>query len=83
MKQNRDIYPNYPVYPMPMPNMMPDYNSPSMMPNYGNQNMMPSYDTGKLQEEINNLKKRVTALEKTANSNYGGTKFSDTNYHMM
>ena len=65
MKQNKNMYPNYPVYPMPNPNMGPN---PMPMP-MPNPNMMPNYDyDNKMQEEINDLKRRVTALEKTVNS---------------
>jgi len=75
MNQNMPMYPNYPVYPMPNP-MMP------MNPDYSNQGQ--NYNIGKMQEEINDLKKRVTALERTINhNNYNGTKFNDTSYHIM
>ena len=78
MRQNRNIYPNYPVYPMPTnPNMNPGA-MPMPMP-------MPNYESNdKIMEEINQLKRRVTALEKTVNrNNYNSTKFNDSNYHMM
>ena len=81
MKQNKNMYPNYPVYPMPNPNIGPN---PMPMP-MPNPNMMTNYDyDNKMQEEINDLKRRVTALEKTVNNtNYNSTKFTDSNYHMM
>lgn len=76
MKKDRNypIYPNM-GYPMPMMNQ-PMMNQPIM-----NQPMMDDSYTV-LEQRVNTLEKRVTALENSNSVGYSN-KFNDSNFHMM
>lgn len=93
MKKDRNCGVPYPIYPMPNPNMMPNMGMPmgmpnmmpNMMPNTGMPNMgttnMPSqnYSTD-INNQINNLEKRVTALENMVGTN---TNYNPNNFQIM
>ncbi|MEG2322426.1 MAG: hypothetical protein RSB71_02965 [Bacilli bacterium] len=73
----------YPIYPTPgmgpmmMPNPMMPQMMPQMMPNT-QPNGAPSCSNNSLEQQVNNLEKRVLALEnlmQTPNNNYNTSNF--------
>lgn len=73
------VYPPYQAYQVPM---MPNMSNMMPYPSSGMQTIQ-SNDNG-LQEQINNLDRRITKLENmmSSTSTYSA-QFSDGNYHMM
>ena len=84
MKKDRNCGMNMPMYPYPMPNMMPGIPQmggiPYMDNNYA-QNNYAQNDLSSLKNQISSLERRISNLENLVGSN--NTTYNTTNYQML
>lgn len=83
MKKDRNCGMNMPMYPYPMPNMLPGI--PQMggyVDNYSYpQNNYSQNDLSNLKNQISSLERRVSNLESLVGGN--NTTYNTTNYQML
>lgn len=86
MKKDRNCGMSMPMYPYPMPNMMPGVPQMGGMPYMDNnynypQNNYSSNDFSSLKSQISSLERRVSNLESLVGGN--NTTYNTTNYQML
>jgi hypothetical protein len=84
MKKDRNCGMNMPMYPYPMPNMMPGIPQMGGMPYMDNnytQNNYAQNDLSSLKNQISSLERRISNLENLVGSN--NTTYNTTNYQML
>lgn len=85
MKKDRNCGMSMPMYPYPMPNMMPGVPQMGGMPymdnNYNNYSNYSNNDLSSLKSQISSLERRVSNLESLVGGN--NTTYNTTNYQML